>query len=105
MHGVITSTDYSAGVQTTFRAGGCNCSRGGFIGACLAAQVCKKETIHVVLNEHNKVSLFKLRYNFNIYNHNIGSIGPDLKQLHANVSYRSNLQYSMFLILPSTEVA
>ena len=59
MHGIITSTDYSAGVQTTFRAGGCNCSRGGFIGACLAAQVrVEKETIHVMLNEHNKVSLF-----------------------------------------------
>lgn len=39
VHGVITGKDYKSGVQTTLRAGGCNASRGGFIGACLAAQV------------------------------------------------------------------
>lgn len=38
MHGVVTGKDYKTGVETTFRAGGCNASRGGFIGACLAAQ-------------------------------------------------------------------
>jgi hypothetical protein len=39
VHGVITGKDYRSGVETTLRAGGCNASRGGFIGACLAAQV------------------------------------------------------------------
>ncbi|KAK3087979.1 hypothetical protein FSP39_013035 [Pinctada imbricata] len=38
VHGVVTNTEYTTGVRTTIRAGGCNCSRGGFIGACLAAQ-------------------------------------------------------------------
>ena len=41
VHGIITGTNYSAGVQATLRAGGCNASRGGFIGACLGAQVRK----------------------------------------------------------------
>lgn len=35
---MITGKDYRSGVETTLRAGGCNASRGGFIGACLAAQ-------------------------------------------------------------------
>ena len=39
VHGVISAEDYYSGVQQTLRAGGCNASRGGFIGACLAAQV------------------------------------------------------------------
>lgn len=39
VHGVVIAKDYKTGVETTFRAGGCNASRGGFIGACLAAQV------------------------------------------------------------------
>ncbi|KAL4219271.1 hypothetical protein ACF0H5_021853 [Mactra antiquata] len=38
VHGVVSSTDYQTGVQATLRAGGCNASRAGFIGACLAAQ-------------------------------------------------------------------
>jgi len=38
VHGVVSAKDYQSGVQTTLRAGGCNASRGGFIGACLAAQ-------------------------------------------------------------------
>ena len=42
VHGIITGTNYSAGVQATLRAGGCNASRGGFIGACLGAQVRKE---------------------------------------------------------------
>lgn len=38
VHGVIAHTDYATAVKATARAGGCNCSRAGFIGACLAAQ-------------------------------------------------------------------
>jgi len=37
-HGVISHTEYVAGVHATMRVGGCNCSRGGFIAMCLAAQ-------------------------------------------------------------------
>ena len=47
VHGVVVGKDYKTGVETTFRAGGCNASRGGFIGACLATQV---HHIHVSLN-------------------------------------------------------
>ena len=39
LHGVLTCSEYAAGVQSTIRAGGDSCSRAGFIGACLAAQV------------------------------------------------------------------
>ncbi|BFZ07849.1 hypothetical protein BsWGS_10887 [Bradybaena similaris] len=38
LHGVITATSYVEGIRTTMLAGGCNASRSGFIGACLAAK-------------------------------------------------------------------
>lgn len=38
MHGVISAGNYRTGVLATLRAGGCNASRAGFVGACLAAQ-------------------------------------------------------------------
>ncbi|XP_005092832.1 crystallin J1C [Aplysia californica] len=38
MHGVLTVPGYVDSVRTTIRAGGCNASRSGFIGACRAAQ-------------------------------------------------------------------
>ena len=38
-HAIITSKDYLSGVQANVKVGGDNCSRSGFIGACLAAQV------------------------------------------------------------------
>ena len=39
LHGALTGKDYVSGVRTTIRVGGCNASRGGFVGACMAAQV------------------------------------------------------------------
>ena len=47
VHGIITATNYPAGVQATLRAGGCNASRGGYIGACLGAQVRNYPRCHV----------------------------------------------------------
>jgi len=38
IHALVSSTDYVQAVRMTIRAGGCNSSRAGFIGACLAAQ-------------------------------------------------------------------
>jgi len=38
LHGVLTSSEYVAGVRATFQAGGCNASRASFIGACLGAK-------------------------------------------------------------------
>ncbi|KAK7471599.1 hypothetical protein BaRGS_00035762 [Batillaria attramentaria] len=38
LHGALTATDFAQGVRATMRVGGCNASRGGFIGACTAAQ-------------------------------------------------------------------
>ena len=38
IHALVSSTDYVQAVRMTIRAGGCNASRAGFIGACLAAQ-------------------------------------------------------------------
>ncbi|KAH3796859.1 hypothetical protein DPMN_150434 [Dreissena polymorpha] len=35
---MLTGSSYKTAVEGTFRAGGCNASRSGFIGACLAAQ-------------------------------------------------------------------
>ena len=37
IHAVLTSSSYSEGVRKTIRAGGCNCSRGLFIGAMSGA--------------------------------------------------------------------
>lgn len=38
LHGLLKSHDFVSGVNTTIQAGGCNASRAGFIGACMAAQ-------------------------------------------------------------------
>lgn len=38
MHEVLTGNNYVDAVHETMRAGGCTCSRCGFIGACLAAR-------------------------------------------------------------------
>jgi len=35
---VLTSQSYVEGIRATMRVGGCNASRAGFIGACMAAQ-------------------------------------------------------------------
>ncbi|VDI36588.1 Hypothetical predicted protein [Mytilus galloprovincialis] len=37
-HEVLTGSSYTGSIQETMRSGGCTCSRGGFIGACFAAQ-------------------------------------------------------------------
>lgn len=39
LHGVLTATRYETAVRDTMSCGGCTCSRGSFIGACLGAQV------------------------------------------------------------------
>lgn len=39
VHGVVTQSDLVTGVRTTMRAGGCTCSRGSLLAACLGAQV------------------------------------------------------------------
>jgi hypothetical protein len=39
MHEVLTGNNYVDAIHETMRAGGCTCSRCGFIGACLAARV------------------------------------------------------------------
>ncbi|KAM3604832.1 uncharacterized protein V6R79_016806 [Siganus canaliculatus] len=39
LHGVLTATSYEQAVRDTMSCGGCTCSRGSFIGACLGAQV------------------------------------------------------------------
>ncbi|KAK0043483.1 crystallin J1C [Biomphalaria pfeifferi] len=38
LHGVVTAAGYVAGIRSTIKVGGCNASRSGFIGACLAAK-------------------------------------------------------------------
>lgn len=38
IHALMSSTDYVQAVRLCIRAGGCNASRAGFVGACLAAQ-------------------------------------------------------------------
>ena len=38
IHVLITAKSYVDGVRNTLVAGGCNCSRATFVGACLAAQ-------------------------------------------------------------------
>lgn len=38
LHVLITAKSYVNGVRNTLVAGGCNCSRATFVGACLAAQ-------------------------------------------------------------------
>lgn len=38
VHAIITSKDYSSGVEANIHVGGDNCSRCGYIGACLGAQ-------------------------------------------------------------------
>uniref|UniRef100_A0A3Q4BEY8 Uncharacterized protein n=1 Tax=Mola mola TaxID=94237 RepID=A0A3Q4BEY8_MOLML len=39
LHGVLTAKQYEQAVRDTMSCGGCTCSRGSFIGACLGAQV------------------------------------------------------------------
>uniref|UniRef100_A0A3Q1BEE8 Selenoprotein J n=1 Tax=Amphiprion ocellaris TaxID=80972 RepID=A0A3Q1BEE8_AMPOC len=39
LHGVLTAKQYEAAVRDTMSRGGCTCSRGSFIGACLGAQI------------------------------------------------------------------
>ncbi|TNN53622.1 Crystallin J1C [Liparis tanakae] len=39
LHGVLTATRYEQAVRDTMSCGGCTCSRGSFIGACLGAQI------------------------------------------------------------------
>lgn len=39
LHGVLTAEHYEQAVRDTMSCGGCTCSRGSFIGACLGAQV------------------------------------------------------------------
>lgn len=53
VHGVITHAEYATGVRHTIRAGGCNCSRAGFIGACLGAQVGHDTTCLRAIRNHN----------------------------------------------------
>ncbi|KAJ0059008.1 hypothetical protein NL108_003373, partial [Boleophthalmus pectinirostris] len=38
LHGVLTATQFEQAVRDTMSCGGCTCSRGSFIGACLGAQ-------------------------------------------------------------------
>ncbi|XP_046577996.1 crystallin J1A-like [Haliotis rubra] len=38
IHAIINASDFTGPVRTTSRAGGGNCSRSGYIGACMAAQ-------------------------------------------------------------------
>ncbi|KAG2461635.1 CRJ1C protein, partial [Polypterus senegalus] len=38
VHGVLTANTFEEGIRNTMRCGGCSCSRGSFIGACLGAQ-------------------------------------------------------------------
>ena len=58
-HAVITHTDWVEAVRATYRVGGCNCSRGGFIGMCLGAQVCGVE-IKVTVAYFTRFSLTAL---------------------------------------------
>uniref|UniRef100_A0A3B3C064 Selenoprotein J n=1 Tax=Oryzias melastigma TaxID=30732 RepID=A0A3B3C064_ORYME len=39
LHGVLTAKSFETAVRDTMSCGGCTCSRGSFIGACLGAQV------------------------------------------------------------------
>ncbi|GFS10543.1 selenoprotein J [Elysia marginata] len=38
LHGLVTARSYVEGVRSTMLVGGCNASRAGFIGACMAAK-------------------------------------------------------------------
>ncbi|KAK7945117.1 hypothetical protein WMY93_000845 [Mugilogobius chulae] len=38
LHGVLTATQFEQAIRDTMSCGGCTCSRGSFIGACLGAQ-------------------------------------------------------------------
>uniref|UniRef100_A0A0B7AYG4 Uncharacterized protein n=1 Tax=Arion vulgaris TaxID=1028688 RepID=A0A0B7AYG4_9EUPU len=38
LHGLLTAPGYVDGIRSTIRVGGCNASRSGFIGACMAAK-------------------------------------------------------------------
>jgi len=51
LHGVLTATRYEQAVRDTMSCGGCTCSRGSFIGACLGAQVwlCANLTLVLVI--------------------------------------------------------
>lgn len=44
LHGVLTAKQYEQAIRDTMSCGGCTCSRGSFIGACLGAQVCANLT-------------------------------------------------------------
>uniref|UniRef100_A0A3Q3MBB3 Selenoprotein J n=1 Tax=Mastacembelus armatus TaxID=205130 RepID=A0A3Q3MBB3_9TELE len=39
LHGVLTAKQYEQAIRDTMSCGGCTCSRGSFIGACLGAQI------------------------------------------------------------------
>ncbi|KAK2821972.1 hypothetical protein Q5P01_022037 [Channa striata] len=39
LHGVLTASQYEQAIRDTMSCGGCTCSRGSFIGACLGAQI------------------------------------------------------------------
>ncbi|KAF3698973.1 Crystallin J1A [Channa argus] len=39
LHGVLTARQYEQAIRDTMSCGGCTCSRGSFIGACLGAQI------------------------------------------------------------------
>lgn len=39
LHGVLTAERFEQAIRDTMSCGGCTCSRGSFIGACLGAQV------------------------------------------------------------------
>lgn len=39
IHGLIKAVSYTDGIRSTMRVGGCNASRGAFIGACFGAMV------------------------------------------------------------------
>lgn len=50
LHGVLTAQRYEQAVRDTMSCGGCTCSRGSFIGACLGAQVCLYGNIYKSLS-------------------------------------------------------
>jgi ADP-ribosylglycohydrolase len=38
LHAILTSSSYTEAVRKVIKAGGCNCSRNNFVGACLGAK-------------------------------------------------------------------
>lgn len=62
IHGIATAKDYQSAVRAGILAAGDNCSRGGFIGACVAARCVLYHSLDPNSGPHLNVFCLSVRF-------------------------------------------